>query len=78
MVTVDEWYDNVQVSLMYVCSRMLINSQPKLAHEIALWHLSMFSDVTMVESRTYIRLDFSKRLKDRLTHLTKIVIAESG
>ena len=64
MVTVDEWYDNVQVSLMYVCSRMLINSQPKLAHEIALWHLSMFSDVTMVESRTYIRLDFSKRLTD--------------
>ena len=50
----DKWYDELQISLMYVCARTLVINNPKLALKMATFHLSLFSDTSVVPIPVYI------------------------
>ena len=49
----DNWYDNLQVNIMYVCARSMVKNNPDLALEIAMWHISLLDKRFTIGDLTY-------------------------
>ena len=49
----DNWYDNLQVNIMYVCARSMVKKHPDMALEIAMWHISLLDKRFTIGDLTY-------------------------